>query len=130
MRFLLDTNAVIALLKGDPGMISRLRQNAPADFGLSSIVCYELLYGAAKSARREANEARVHALRFEHVPFDDRDAWHAGAIRAGLERAGTPIGAYDLLIAGQAVARDLILITRNTREFERIDGLAFEDWEG
>ena len=69
-------------------------------------------------------------MRFEILPFDAEDARHAGEVRAALERAGTPIGGYDVLIAGQALARDLILVTHNMREFERVAGLRIEDWEG
>ncbi len=129
MRFLLDTNAVIALLRGNGGVVSRLRAHAPTDFGLSVVVLHELVYGAAKSARPDANLARVDALRFERVPLTDADAAEAGHIRAQLARQGTPIGAYDLLIAGQARARGLTVVTRNRREFDRVAGLRVEDWE-
>jgi tRNA(fMet)-specific endonuclease VapC len=97
---------------------------------VSSVVIHELRYGASKSARQAENHARIDALRFEVAPFDARDARQAGEVRAALERAGTPIGGYDLLIAGQALARDLVLVTRNVREFERVAGLRIEDWEG
>lgn len=127
MKFLLDTNAVIAILNGDPGVPARLRRHAPADFGLSAIVAHELVCGARKSRRVAENLARIAALRFEIVPFD---AEAAGALRAGLAQAGTPIGPYDALIAGQALARGLMVVTHNTREFARVEGLAVEDWEG
>lgn len=130
MRILLDTNAVIAVMAGKAPVLDRLRQQALRDVAMSSVVIHELRYGASKSARRAENHARIDALRFEVVPFDEGDARRAGEVRAALERAGTPIGAYDLLIAGQALARDLILVTRNVREFERVEGLRFEDWEG
>ncbi|WP_322089779.1 type II toxin-antitoxin system VapC family toxin [Burkholderia sp. BCC1999] len=128
MKFLLDTNAVIAILKGEPAMLSRLRQHQPADFGIPAIVAHELYYGAYKSQRVEANVARVEALQFEVVSFDVEDAQHAGEIRAHLIAAGTPIGPYDALIAGQARARQLVLVTHNIREFERVQGLQVEDW--
>ena len=129
MRFLLDTNAVIAVLKGHAGLLGRLRQHAREDFGLPTIVMHELRYGASKSARRNENHARLDAMRFEIVSFDAEDARHAGEVRAVLEQAGTPIGGYDVLIAGQVLARNLILVTHNTREFERVEGLRVEDWE-
>lgn len=129
MRFLLDTNAVVALLRGDPVFLSRLRAHPPGDFGLSAIVAHELFYGAFRSARREANMARVEGLRFEVVAFDAEDARAAGAVRAALAAAGAPIGPYDALIAGQALARELTLVTHNTREFARVEGLRVEDWE-
>ena len=129
MRFLLDTNAVIALLRSDPPFLTRLRQHRPEDFGLPAVVAHELFYGAFRSARVEANLARVEGLRFEIVAFDTEDARAAGALRAALAAAGTPIGPYDALIAGQALARGLTLITHNAREFERVEGLLVEDWE-
>jgi tRNA(fMet)-specific endonuclease VapC len=128
MKYLLDTNAVIAILKGDPFVLSQLRARQPADFGLPSIVAHELYYGAFKSQRVDANLARVEGLQFEVLPFDTEDAQHAGEIRAQLAAAGTPIGPYDVLIAGQARARELVLVTHNVREFARVDGLKVEDW--
>lgn len=129
MKYLLDTNAVIALLRRDRGFEARLRQHRPADFGLSAIVAHELYFGAYKGQRREDNLARVDGLQFQPVEFDAEDARAAGRIRAELGVAGKPIGPYDILIAGQALARTLTLISRNLREFERVDGLVVEDWE-
>jgi tRNA(fMet)-specific endonuclease VapC len=88
---------------------------APDACVLPSIVVYELCCGASKSRRREAD-------------FDREDARAAGEIRASLEIAGAPIGAYDILIAGQALSRGYILVTRNLREFERVEGLKLERW--
>ena len=129
MRFLLDTNSVIAVLKAHPGFIKRLRQHPPRDFTISAIVAHELFYGAYKGQRTAENLARVDALRFEVLEFDREDAHHAGRLRASLAASGTPIGPYDALIAGQAIARRLTLITHNIREFGRVPGLRFEDWE-
>jgi tRNA(fMet)-specific endonuclease VapC len=129
MKYLLDTNAVIAILKGEPSVLTRLRTHLPPDFGLPSIVAHELYYGAFKSQRPAGNLARVEALQFEVVSFDAEDAQHAGEIRARLAAAGTPIGPYDALIAGQARARQLTLVTHNVREFSRVDGLLVEDWQ-
>ncbi|WP_396330865.1 type II toxin-antitoxin system VapC family toxin [Burkholderia anthina] len=128
MKFLLDTHAVIAILKGDPAVLARLQRHQPADFGMPAIVAHELYYGAYKSQRVEANLARVAGLQFEVVSFDAEDAQHAGEIRAQLTAAGTPIGPYDALIAGQARARRLVLVTHNVREFERVTALEVEDW--
>lgn len=131
MSYLLDTNVVIALLNGSRPIVgAKVRGQAVSDILLSSIVLHELRFGAFKSARQVANLARLDALRFPIVPFDETDASEAGRIRAALHRLGTPIGPYDVLIAGQALARDLVLVTRNTREFSRIVGLKIEDWEG
>ncbi|MDZ4379750.1 MAG: type II toxin-antitoxin system VapC family toxin [Parvibaculum sp.] len=129
MRFLFDTNAVIALLKGHEGFLGRLHGYRPDDFGLPSIVAHELYYGAHKGQRVAANLARIEALRFEVVEFDREDARKAGELRASLAASGTPIGPYDVLIAGQALARGLVLITHNMREFRRVPDLAIEDWE-
>ena len=96
---------------------------------MPAIVAHELFYGAYKAQRRAQNLARVEALQFQVVEFDREDARQAGEIRAQLAASGTPIGPYDVLIAGQALARGLTLVTHNTREFERIPGLTCEDWE-
>lgn len=129
MKFLLDTNAVIAVLGGKPSVLAKLKQHHPRDFGIPSIVLHELFFGAVKSSRASENLARVDALQFEVVDLDREDARRAGEVRAHLAAAGTPIGPYDALIAGQALARSLVLITHNTREFQRVPALSFEDWE-
>ncbi len=129
MKYLLDTNAVIGLLKGSSKLIPRIRNNMPLDFVISAVVAHELFFGAYKSERRAQNLARVEALRFEVLDFDKEDARQAGEIRAVLAKAGMLIGPYDVLIAGQAKARDLTLITHNVAEFSRVEGLRIEDWE-
>jgi tRNA(fMet)-specific endonuclease VapC len=94
-------------------------------------VLHELWYGVAKSSRPEANAAALVSflnLALERWPFDEDDAREAGEIRAALARAGTPIGPYDALIAGQARRRGAILVTANQREFARVPGLKTEDW--
>lgn len=98
---------------------------------ISSIVAFELWYGTAKSARTEVNTRRLETLMAGAVialPFDNEDSRTAGSIRAVLEAAGKPIGAYDYLIAGQALARQLTLVTANISEFSRVKGLAWQDW--
>ncbi|MBZ9995556.1 MULTISPECIES: type II toxin-antitoxin system VapC family toxin [unclassified Mesorhizobium] len=128
MTYLLDTNAVIAVIKGDASLLALLKQHTPQDFALSAIVVHELYYGAERSQRRSENLARIEALQFPVLEFDREDARHAGEVRATLAALGTPIGPYDALIGGQARARSLILITRNVREFERINALSIETW--
>ena len=129
MRYLLDSNACIALLNNtSPSLPRRIRRHLSSDIGLSAIVTYELYYGACKSRRADRNLALVDRLAFEVVPFDASDARVAGAIRSELEAAGRPIGPYDLLIAGQARARGLTLVTANSREFLRVNDLDCEDW--
>jgi tRNA(fMet)-specific endonuclease VapC len=128
MTWLLDTNTVIALFKGEAEVWARIESMEPDACVLSSIVMYELYYGASKSQRRAANLDRIEKLRFAVVDFDREDARAAGDIRAHLEIAGTPIGAYDILIAGQALSRGYVLVTRNVREFARVEGLKLERW--
>lgn len=127
--FLLDTNAVIAVLNTPECSVSRkLRRKKTASVFVSSVVLHELYYGAFKSARVDRNAALVDALAFNVIPFDRDDARHAGAIRAALASAGTPIGPYDVLIAGQALGRGLTLVTNNVAEFTRVAKLKTEDW--
>jgi tRNA(fMet)-specific endonuclease VapC len=129
MRFLLDTNAVIAALNDPKGPLSqRLRRHAPSDIGVSAIVMHELYFGALESQRQAHNLGIVDGLRFEVLPFDVEDSRHAGEIRAALATRGTPIGGYDVLIAGQARARGLTLVSHNLREFTRVTGLKIVDW--
>jgi tRNA(fMet)-specific endonuclease VapC len=129
MAYLLDTNAVIAIINGtSPGLVERLRSHAPDEVGLSVIALHELHYGAWRSARIETNLAVLGRLRFQIISFEARDAEEAGHIRANLAQQGRPIGPYDALIAGQARARGLTLVTANLREFDRVEGLNIEDW--
>ena len=129
MRYLLDTKAVIALFNDRMSNTSqRARLNKPQDIGISAIVAYELFYGAFKSQRSARNVALVDGLQFEVLDFDKEDSRQAGEIRAALAVKGTPIGPYDVLIAGQVIARNLILVTHNTDEFGRVPGLQIEDW--
>jgi tRNA(fMet)-specific endonuclease VapC len=130
----LDTNAVIAVLN-HPTSPVRTRIDAAIGLGrplaISSIVLFELRYGAAKSARPERNAQRIIDFLsgpIEVLPFAPADAEEAGDIRAELERAGTPIGPYDILVAAQARQRDALLVTANEREFARVPRLKLEDW--
>ncbi|MBA2605137.1 MAG: type II toxin-antitoxin system VapC family toxin, partial [Acidobacteria bacterium] len=97
---------------------------------ISAVVMHELYYGAFKSQRVEKNVARVDALQFPVLELDQDDARKAGEIRAHLASKGTPIGPYDVLIAGQAKARKLTLVTHDTTECVRVPGLKVEDWKG
>ena len=134
MTYLLDTNTCIALLKGHPATVRRRFETA-SDAGtlvaISSVVTFELWYGVGRSSRVQANAeglARFLAGPFELVDFDEEDARHAGGVRAALRAAGTPIGPYDVLIAGQALRHRATLVTSNAAEFGRVSGLAWEDW--
>lgn len=128
--WLLDTNIWIALARAEPGPLARLRSLDPAQVATCSVVRAELMFGARKSRRVAENLEGFRRLLepFVSLPFDESAAGHYGLIRATLERAGTPVGANDLLIASIALAHDCLLVTRNSREFERIVGLRVEMW--
>ena len=130
----LDTNVVIAAMNLRPPEVRRRLVAALGDgatVGLPSIVLYELWYGARKSDRFEVNaQALTTFLTLDVMPwpFESEDASEAGDIRAALERAGTPIGPYDILIAAQARRRGASLVTANEREFGRVAGLKTVNW--
>lgn len=129
MIYLLDTNALIDVLRGPGSRVeSRLRSLAPAAAGVSAVVLHELCYGAYRSRRWEENLAVVEEIGLEVVDLTREDAREAGRVRAALASTGRPIGPFDVLIAGQALARRATLITHNTHEFARVDGLVVEDW--
>lgn len=131
IRYLLDTNVVITLIANRSAALRRqIERAAPGQLGVSTIVVHELYFGAYKSQRVEFNLETLRLLLADLVvvEFDLEDARVAGEVRAGLAQMGTPIGPYDALIAGQAKARGLILVTNNTGEFGRVDGLRVEDW--
>ena len=134
MAYLLDTNACIALINRTSEPV-RKRFSKAVESGehvwVGSVSVYELWYGVAKSAQTEANTLRLKMFLAGSVrvlEFGEEDARYAGEIRNSLERMGRPIGAYDLLIAGQALSRKLTLVTANAREFGRVKGLVWEDW--
>jgi len=130
---LLDTNVVIALVN-QPGRVRTAfdaRIAAGEAIAVSSIVVFELRFGIAKSQRRQLNADILDGFLSGPVStlaFDETDAEHAGALRALLEAGGTPIGPYDILIAGQALRHGATLVTANMREFDRVDGLKLADW--
>jgi tRNA(fMet)-specific endonuclease VapC len=134
VNYLLDTNAVVALLRNKPaGVRERYREaEKSGDYlAVSSIVLFELWYGVEKSGRVRENTERLRILLsgdLDLLDFDDQDAQTAGQVRAALEKTGTPIGAYGLLIAGQALRRGLTVVTANTPEFSRVAKLSWEDW--
>lgn len=134
--FCLDTNVVIGIITGRrPDWSARIETEmlARTPLIISVVVLYELLYGAAKSGFGERNRARIDAFLtgpFEIVDFTPDDAAEAGDIRAYLDRRGTPIGPYDVLIAAQARRRGATVVTANGREFARVPHLIFEEWSG
>ncbi|MBB3137899.1 tRNA(fMet)-specific endonuclease VapC [Rhizobium pisi] len=128
---LIDTNAVIALIgRKTDTLLARVMDSDEGSIGLSSIVMHELYYGAYKSAKASYNleTLRLFMADFPSVGFEQEDALAAGEIRAALAAKGTPIGPHDVLIAAQARARDLVLVTNNVGEFRRVEGLRVEDW--
>ncbi len=130
--YLLDTNACIRILNNSsPALITRLREHRPDEIALCSIVKSELLYGAQRSTRIAENLRELDRFfePFYSIPYDDNCVQTFGRIRTELERAGIPIGPYDLLIAATAVANGRTLVTDNTREFSRVAGLTIENWE-
>jgi tRNA(fMet)-specific endonuclease VapC len=131
IRYLLDTNVCTDVLKGSsPHLDMRLRQCGAGELGVSAITVFEFFYGAYKSTRVDNNRMALAAffLPLELIPFDENAAAIAGEVRALLERAGSPIGANDLLIAAQALALSIIVVTNNEREFRRVPGLLVENW--
>lgn len=128
---MLDTNAVIALVtrRSEP-LLRKVEASEPGSLAVSSVVAHELYYGAYRSQKVEFNLETLRLLfaDLSILDLDREDARVAGEIRADLARLGTPIGPYDVLIAGQAKARGLTLVTNNTGEFTRVAGLRIEDW--
>lgn len=130
LRYLLDTNLCIRVLRDRPAGL-RPRFNAEAEgLCISTVVLSELLYGALRSARPVENRQEVErfAARLAVLPFDAEAADHASDIRADLARKGMMIGGYDVLIAGHARSRGLVVVTGNLGEFTRVAGLRCEDW--
>jgi tRNA(fMet)-specific endonuclease VapC len=131
--YLPDTNAWICYLRRkSPSLVERFRQSDPADIRLCSVVLGELIYGIhhGPSSFRDHNAGLVLKLRqqFESLPFDDSAAEHYGEVRADLSAQGMLIGPNDLMIAAVALANGLIVVTHNTAEFRRVQGLDVEDW--
>ena len=131
IKYLLDTNICIFIIKKKPiEVINKLRKLIIEDVGISTITISEMEYGVSKSNRKEENKFSLAEFLapFEIVHYDDNAAKHYGEIRAELEKQGNIIGGMDLLLAAQALASNAILVTNNTKEFKRINGLKIEDW--
>jgi tRNA(fMet)-specific endonuclease VapC len=131
----LDTNVVIALLNGRPAIVRQRFDKARQlgqRFAISTVVLHELMFGAAASERQQDNERRIALLLasgpLDIIAFDSAAAEAAGRVRALLRRRGEPIGPFDALIAGQALASQAALVTANRAEFARVDGLSVIDW--
>jgi tRNA(fMet)-specific endonuclease VapC len=131
--YLLDTNICIYIIKKKPpAVLKRLKSRLKKEIFVSSITVAELEYGVSKSAFPERNKLALIGFlsAFSILDFNDRDAVEYGEIRTELERKGMIIGPMDLLIAAQARAGKLVLVTNNVREFERVEGLGLENWAG
>jgi len=131
MRYLLDTNICIYLIKRCPSEVfERFRQHSPQDVAISTITLFELQYGIEKSQYRQRSEDALakFLLPLNLINMDRSSAIEAAIIRAQLEKKGMPIGPYDLLIAGLARSLGMTLVTSNTKEFERVVGLHLENW--
>jgi tRNA(fMet)-specific endonuclease VapC len=128
--FMLDTNTLIYFFKGMGNVAENLFSHSPKDIFIPSIVIYELQVGIAKSNNPQKREKQLATLleQVNIIDFTEREAKASALIRANLERKGTPIGAIDILIAGSAKAHNLTLVTHNTKEFMRVEGLALKDW--
>jgi tRNA(fMet)-specific endonuclease VapC len=132
---MLDSNVVIELMNGRHSLVrERYRATKSANLrmiSVSSIVIFELQYGIAKSTKQARNAEHLRSFlagTIEVLSFDDEDATFAGQIRATLEAKGTPIGSWDVMIAGHALRHGATLVTANVREFSRVDGLKLENW--
>ncbi len=128
--YILDTNTLIYFFKGMGNVPSKLLATSPKEIAIPSIVLYELEYGIAKSNSPRKRQAQLNEICsvVEVLPFNSQEARCSALIRANLEKKGTPIGPYDLLIAGTAVAYQGILVTNNTKEFNRVPDLKLENW--
>jgi tRNA(fMet)-specific endonuclease VapC len=131
-KYLLDTNACVKLLNNsDPLVVKRFSEESPESINLCTVVVFELFYGAFLSQKMDINSRKLERFidQFRIFDFNRESAKICGRIRAELKKQGTPIGVYDLQIASIAIANNLVLVTHNVREFERVNGLLYEDWE-
>lgn len=128
--YLLDTNTLIYYFKGMGNVSQKLLNTPPKEIAIPAIVLYELEVGIAKSKspkKRIGQLSQMLSL-INIIPFAEKEAKYAAKIRASLEQKGTPIGAYDILIAGTAMAHQATLVTRNTAEFKRVKNIKLVNW--
>lgn len=131
MRYLLDTCVISDFIKGETGTKVRLKQTSPIDIAVSTITIMELRYGLALNPQRAQKVEPAISSFLSSVnilPFSSVEAEQAAQIRAALKSQGQPIGAYDVLIAATALQHNLLMITANQREFDRVLGLQTENW--
>ena len=131
MKYMLDTNICIYLIKQNPAkVLKHFKSHTVGDIGISSITLAELHYGVSKSRQVDKNRQALDEfiLPLEIADFDEKAAGEYGTIRAGLEKAGKPIGSMDMLIGAHALAVGATLVTNNTKEFKQIKNLKIVDW--
>jgi tRNA(fMet)-specific endonuclease VapC len=131
MKYLLDTCTVSDFVKGQPNVLARVKATSPTLIAVSALTRMEVDYGLALNAGRATKLAPLLDAFFSTIAtlaFDETDARAAASIRAALKKRAQPIGAYDVLIAGTGVARGMVLVTSNSDEFKRVNGLQVEDW--
>ncbi len=131
MKYLLDTCTVSDFVKGQPGVLARIKATPPQLIAISTVTHFEIEFGLQLNSDRARKLAPVMDAFLSSItilPFEDADAKAAGAIRAALQKQGQPVGAYDVLIAGCGLARGLVVVTSNLGEFQRIGGLQVENW--
>lgn len=128
--YVLDTNILIYFFKGIGNVSDILLSRSPNDISIAAISLFELEVGIAKSNNPDKRKKQLEALisRIKVIPFAVKEAKAAAIIRADLENRGTPIGPFDTLIAGTALSENAVLVTHNTQEFNRVNGLSIEDW--
>jgi tRNA(fMet)-specific endonuclease VapC len=131
MKYMLDTNICIYLIKQKPEKVLRhFKAHSLGDVGISSITLAELRYGAEKSQQVQKNRGALDefTLPLEIVDFDEEAASAYGTVRAALEKAGTPVGSMDMLIGAHALSLGVTLVTNNMSEFKQIKNLKLVDW--
>jgi tRNA(fMet)-specific endonuclease VapC len=130
IKYMLDTNILIYTIRNRPTKVRKAFKRHADYLAMSTVTLGELIYGAEKSTQSDRNLADIEALaaRMDVIPFDSQAAIHFGQVRAELAKSGKLIGPYDLMIAGHARSRGLILVTNNLREFKRVPGLRVENW--
>ena len=131
MRYLLDTNACIAVMRNQANVVQRMSAVSPGECVISTVTSYELYTGVEKCADPPRERSKVSLLlgTLSILPFDDSAANAAARVRAALESQGQMIGPYDVMLAGQAISIGLVLVTHNVSEFSRVPGLTIEDWQ-
>jgi tRNA(fMet)-specific endonuclease VapC len=133
MRYLLDTTVVSDFTRGVPAVLTRLKATSREDVAICTVSAMEIEYGLMLNpARARSIEPMIRSLLkdVQVFPYESADASATAAVRAALTKRGTPIGPYDVMIAGTALRRGLVMVTSNGGEFARVDGLLLEDWRG